>query len=184
MRLKILMFLLSLSTLANAKDNVYFAYGWGMDDTLIQSGSIASTQGMGIGFQYDLNKSFEDKILGVGHWYLSTEWHRLKGAHASENYDMTIWAIKPTLRLYHNDDINSDWSYEAALGIAHLSTTEYEEIKMSSDYNFAMHFSVAYHFGKQHEWSSSLRYNHYSNGYLEQPNPGLDFASLTIHYHF
>lgn len=183
-RIGLFVVMLLQSAPALSEDSIYLVGGWGMDDSLIQSGSIASTQVKGLGWQHDLGATFDDPILGVGHWYVVTEWHQLNGEHNNARYQLEIWAVKPTLRLFHGADRNARWIYEAALGVANFSTPEYEEIKMSSELNFAMHFSLGYQFGERQQWSSSLRYNHYSNGYLDQPNPGLDFASLTLSYQF
>ncbi len=168
----------------SAEDRLAVMGGWGMDDSLIQSKDIASASAVGIGWQSDLQTSWSHPWLGYGKFLLVSEWHGLEGEHAGEDYKLNIYAVKPTLRFYASADHSNDFFYEAALGIAYLDETEFEVIRLPTHFNFAMHFAAGWHLDQARHWDLALRYNHYSNGYLSNPNPGLDFASLVLSYQF
>lgn len=175
---------LAWTFMASADDRIAVMGGWGMDDSLIQSKDIASASAYGIGWQSDVQASWHHSLLGYGKLLLVSEWHGLSGEHDGQHYDLNIYAVKPTLRFYASPDHSNDFFYEASLGIAYLDQREFEVIKLPTHFNFAMHFAAGWHLDQSRRWDMSLRYNHYSNGYLSNPNPGLDFASLVLSYQF
>ncbi|MFT4810750.1 MAG: lipid A 3-O-deacylase [Paraglaciecola sp.] len=53
-----------------------------------------------------------------------------------------------------------------------------------SHYQFEDRLGVTLAFGKQVKQSASIRYMHYSNGGLNDKNPGMDFLNLAYAYKF
>jgi hypothetical protein len=168
----------------NAEDRIAVMGGWGMDDSLIQSKDIASASAIGLGWQIDLQAEWHHPWFGYGQFLMVSEWHRLKGDHLGEQYDLNLYAVKPTLRFYAEPNFGNRFFYEAALGVAYLDQRAFESIRLPTHLNFAIHFAAGWHWDEARRWDVSLRYNHYSNGYLSHPNPGLDFASLVLSYQF
>jgi hypothetical protein len=172
------------SLAVHADDRVALMAGWGMDDSLIQSKDIASASALGIGWQSDFQVQWYHPWFGFGQLLLVNEWHGLRGEHNEQTYELNIYAVKPAMRFYLSETRSGNFFYEAALGVAYLDNKEFEVIKLPTHFNFAMHFAAGWHLDRAQNWDLSLRYNHYSNGYLSNPNPGLDFASLVLTYQF
>jgi hypothetical protein len=167
---------------------VFWLGGQGMTDILIQSGNTETADVVGLGWQYGLDAELdiaaeldlEDDLIPIARWYISVEAYGLNGQFAGNNSQLDIVALKPILRF----DSENHIFYEASIGIAHFSDKQFEEITTGSHTQFALHFAVGYYLNDKRSWHSSIRYNHYSNGYLSQPNPGIDFLSLQISYDF
>ena len=153
--------------------------GTGLDETLLQSGNIASTTANGLVFNTILSDDinifdFEfDLFLDVGGYQLS-------GRHNDLDEEMNIFFIKPKLRL----DLGSDLHFDVGLGLASLSEDHWEEIGFSGKSQFALSFGIGLTFGSQNQLSLDLVYNHFSNGYTRSPNPGIDFLTLNLGYEF
>lgn len=171
--------LASLALPATAGE-VYVGYAKGLNDALIQSGSIASADGGELGVSlasphywtlsqpYDLNLRLE---LAASH---------LDGEHRGGHDEMDIWALRPVLRW----QAGSTWFVDAGLGYAHLSDEQFEAIRMGSRDNFSIVVGAGWQLDEARRWSLNLRYNHFSNGYTSTPNPGLDYATTTLAYRF
>ena len=159
-------------------DSVSLSAGRGMSDLLIQSGSIASTETLGIIYTADLGHDIElfDNSFD---WHIEGAWYNLKGSHQANNDAMDIVYIKPKLRL-----VNEGWHFDAGLGLAQFTQENWEEINFSGDLMFAMSFGVGTHFGEADRWAVDLVYNHFSNGYTRSPNPGLDLLTLNLSFNF
>ncbi len=157
--------------------------GQGMDDTLIQSGDTSSAEVKGFAIGSKLSERFNYWKLNDLQWFGSGEYLELNGQYLDEPERLTIVAIKPALRWWFDDqsNINCPWYVEAAWGMAKWSQDHFEEIQTASEWQFATHVSVGI---KLTDWDLSFRYNHFSNGYLDQPNPGLDFLSINTAYQF
>ncbi|WMS85703.1 acyloxyacyl hydrolase [Pleionea litopenaei] len=161
---------------------VMASYGVGMDDELIQSGSTSGSNVTGIGVRYPW--LFDQTLPHLGHFDVSidAEWHRMSSEFQQQSEDLTMWAIKPTLQWYWQDD--KSHVTELGVGIGRISERQYQEITTSSNYQFAIHLGYGWRFGENRQWQTMFRYNHYSNGYLARPNPGIDFLSLALYYQF
>ena len=184
---------LSISGTLSAKNGVYVTGGSGMDDTLIQSGDISGASVRGFGFRQDIHSQlrlglfdgglFGEGLFREGLWFIDYEWHQLSSRFEGRSEQMTIWAVKPTLQFFFQPEKKSGLFYEAALGAAYLDEKTFEEVKKAEHVNFVMQFALGWQ-SQNSPWHVALRYNHYSNGYLAQPNPGIDFASLVLNYTF
>lgn len=176
-------FILSINGTLSANNGVYITGGSGMDDTLIQSGDISGARAWGVGFRQDIESQFRHGLFGEGHWFIDYEWHQLSSQFEGRDEQMTIWAVKPTLQFFFQPEKKAGLFYEAALGAAYLDQTTFEEVKRAKHVNFVMQFALGWQ-PQNTPWQVALRYNHYSNGYLAQPNPGIDFATLVLNYTF
>ncbi|NVK87393.1 MAG: acyloxyacyl hydrolase [Gammaproteobacteria bacterium] len=182
MRLVLILMILLSSVFSHAADGLFVSVGSGMGDALIQSGSTSSASVKGAGIRQLGFEGVEFPHLGEFDVTWDLEWYQLQHQQQSTPLTLTIWAVKPTL-LWSWPEIGNTVT-EFGLGVGHLSSTEYLMIQTSSHLQFAIHLGVGWQFGEAEQWRTILRYNHYSNGYLDQPNPGVDFMSLSLYYQF
>lgn len=151
----------------------------GLGRTAIQSKSIADSSGWGASLAYHV----KDVNLRNCWWQLWTQasYSELRGEHYDGTEAQDIAEIKALMRWYPDNSFNGYFA-EFGLGGAHLSNTEYNDIPLDTNLNFAVQFSGGY------RWSNglmfSLRYSHFSNAFTNEPNPGLDFAGANLHFSF
>ncbi len=169
---------------AKADNSWMIMGGTGMDDSLIQSKEITSAKVLGVAWRHKLAQTWEHGLFGFADIYLDAEWHRLNGRHLSGLEKLDILAVKTSFRFFQNQDRTNPLFYEMALGLSHFSDKRFESIRLSSDTQFAIHFGIGWKFDEAGEKDIAFRYNHYSNGYLDQPNPGLDFLTLVYRQSF
>lgn len=167
------------SSLTISAGTLSLSIGKGMEDTLIQSGNISSTDVRGFMYQDVLS---EDLLLLDYNFdlFLEIATYQLKGRHLGLNEEMNIHHIKPKLRWSTGHNMHLD----IGLGYARLSKTHWEEIDFTGHDFFALSFAAGWRFGERGQYSMDLVYNHYSNGYTRSPNPGLDFVTLNLGYVF
>lgn len=56
--------------------------------------------------------------------------------------------------------------------------------RFSTAFNFGDHLGVGGRFGAKGEHEVSLRFQHFSNAGIKNPNPGIDFAQVRYAWHF
>ena len=90
-------------------------------------------------------------------------------------------ALSPVFS-WHVQDIAGKYplSVEFGIGLSLVEDTRFAGKDIGSHYQFEDRLGVTMAFGEQLEHSASLRYMHYSNGGLNDKNPGMDF--LTVSY--
>jgi hypothetical protein len=71
------------------------------------------------------------------------------------------------------------WFAEIGIG-ANLILPIYrsEEKRFSTTFNFGDHLAIGRQFGTRHQHELALRVQHFSNGGIDQPNPGENFVQL------
>lgn len=167
-----------LVTPAEALDSVGLVFGKGLNDKLIQSGNIASTEIVGLDLQW--RTDWQDHFawanvdstrvnLQVAHW---------RGEHLGAPHELDLIAVSALWRWQHAEH----WFGEAGVGVSRLSERVYEEVEMAGRNQFALDFAIGRELSEQ--WQMSLRYRHYSNGYTQRPNPGLDGVVLVLNRQF
>ncbi len=167
-----------LSNAASALDAVGLVLGKGLNDQLIQSKNIASTEivGLDLRWQTDWQQTFA--WANVDELHINLQLAHWQGRHLGESEQMNLLALSALWRWQHADN----WFADAGVGVTRLSKDVYEEVTLAGRNQFALDFAV----GKQlaERWELSLRYRHYSNGYTARPNPGLDGAVLLLSHRF
>ena len=168
----------SIFSTSVSADSLTLSVGRGMSDTLIQSGSIASTETEGLFYTYDFESTSEFFDTEY-QWLMEFGWYYLEGEHLGNSDAMDIVYAKPKLRF------NGDgWHYDVGLGAAVFTQEHWEEISFSGDTMFALSFGIGTTFGEDDAWAVDLVYNHFSNGYTRSPNPGLDLMTVNVSYNF
>jgi lipid A 3-O-deacylase len=68
---------------------------------------------------------------------------------------------------------------ELGIGVSLITDTRFAGKDIGSHYQFEDRLGLILEFGEQLEKSVAMRYMHYSNGGLNDDNPGLDFLNLS-----
>ena len=166
------------SASASALDAVGLVVGKGLNDQLIQSKNIASTDIVGVDLRWQTDWASTFDWAHVDALYITLQLAQWQGRHLGESEQMNLVALSALWRWQHPDN----WFADAGVGATRLSKEVYEEVTLAGRNQFALDFAV----GKQiaEHWELSLRYRHYSNGYTARPNPGLDGAVLLLSRRF
>lgn len=171
--------MVALSLLASevaALDAAGLVFGKGLNDDLIQSGDIASTEIAGVDLRWHTDWADYFSWAEVDQTYVNVQFAHWSGAHLGRREDMDVAALTALWRWHHDDG----WFADAGVGVSRLTDRVYEEVELASRNQFALDFAVGKQLAKN--WELSLRYRHYSNGYTKSPNPGLDGAVLLLSY--
>jgi lipid A 3-O-deacylase len=92
--------------------------------------------------------------------------------------------ITPVLRLYPPIGDNR-WFAEVGIGANYISPAYQTEGKrFSTEFNFGDHAAFGRILGDRRQASVALRIQHFSNGGIDAPNPGENFAQLRYSYQF
>nr|WP_246295082.1 acyloxyacyl hydrolase [Schlegelella koreensis] len=110
--------------------------------------------------------------VAIGRWRVERE---ARAGRAG----FTVGGITPTLRLWFGDSAGA--FVEGGIG-ANLIGPRYRkrDDRFSTVFNFGDHLGVGWRSAAPEAWEVSLRYEHYSNGSIKQPNPGENFVQLRV----
>jgi lipid A 3-O-deacylase len=141
------------------------------------------------------------KMVRAGaQWNWTNEWFKSDGKHLGAYWDGTLaqWqgnnfrktgetqslidvGITPVFR-YQNDSKKGFYT-EAGIGL-HLLSKTYD----NNGRTFSTHFQFGDHIGvgyvTDNGWDLAFKVQHYSNGAIKRPNPGVNFAILKAGYAF
>jgi len=162
-----------------AFDGIMLNYGTGMNDALIQNKDISGASQKSIGVFWKTDTHFEHGILR----YAELE---IEGyiARIEKQQTMKLVAIRPVLSFWQDRKKTSNWYWQFGLGLSYFDKRELQPLKFSNNTQIAVIFGVGLPLDINRKQRLTLRYNHYSNAYLSQPNHGLDTFSLDWHYRF
>lgn len=106
--------------------------------------------------------------LGITYW------------HSPNKQPDSMWqaSATPMLRWWPNDF----FYVEAGVGLTAVSRTTFADRRLGSSFQFGDHIGVGTVLGDAHR--IGLRYSHFSNAGLKEPNDGLDVVQLTYTYQF
>lgn len=142
------------------------------------------------------------KMVRVGaQWKWDSTWWRSNGTHIGGYWDATLaqWrgdrfrnipgnrqnitavGITPVFR-FQNDSMKGFYA-EAGIG-AYLLSELYDnnDQRLSTAFEFGDHLGIGYVFANNAD--ISLKYEHFSNGSIKQPNDGVDFALVRLSFPF
>lgn len=165
-------FILCFSVSANAMNKaISLSYGIGEPDNL--SGYRASlqlepeqTQWKGIWIYFDIN---------AAHWH----------SKYTTNKSIDALGIVPMFRFYSPKPSVLTPYLEVGIGLAGLSKDEIGHRELGAHWGFQDIAGAGFMFGREHQLDFSVRYLHYSNAGLYNPNEGVDVKGLfTLAYRF
>jgi lipid A 3-O-deacylase len=147
------------------------------DTAFVQAGVAAKETQMlvvGVTRDWDWEKEFSFG-RATGYWEVSLgRWHSEgKGSQWVGQVGLT-----PVLRI-HPRRWSEGWFIEGGIGANLLFPVYHSERKrFSTVFNFGDHIAVGKRFGDKRQHEVALRFQHFSNGGIEEPNPGEDFLQL------
>ncbi len=161
----------------SAVDGILINYGVGMNDTLIQNKSISDASQKTIGVFWKTDTSFKHDIFG----YSELEFEGYV-SHIEHHQSINIFSFRPVLSFWNNQSKETNWYWQLGAGLSYIDSKNFSPVDLSSNGQFALMFGIGMPLDKNHRNRLTLRYNHYSNGYLARPNHGIDTFSLDWHY--
>ena len=139
----------------------------------VQGGVAEDAQSLTVGASRDWRW---EKQYRYGH--VSGQWQGEVGRWHSDSENSTQVGVTPALR-WRPNGWDESWFVEGGIGI-NVIFPKYDTRKkeFSTTFNFGDHIAIGKRFGnaKQHEWS--LRFQHFSNGRIRNPNPGENFLQF------
>jgi hypothetical protein len=97
---------------------------------------------------------------------------------------VTQIGLTPVLR-YQWGGEQARWFVELGIGInALIPVIDDDDRRFSTAFNFGDHVAFGRAFGEQGSEEIALRVQHYSNGGIKQPNPGINFLQLRYSHRF
>jgi hypothetical protein len=145
--------------------------------TFVQAGVAAKeTQMLVIGATRDW--AWEKELSwgrATGYWEVALgRWH----SEGKGSQWVAQVGVTPVLRVYPHR-WNEGWFIEGGIGANLLFPVYHSERKrFSTVFNFGDHIAVGKRFGDKQQHELALRFQHFSNGGIEEPNPGEDFLQL------
>jgi hypothetical protein len=142
------------------------------------------------------------KMARVGlQWKWERQWFRSNGTHLGGYWDLTLaqWrgdrfedvegrtqnitdiGITPVFR-FQRDDLKGPY-VEAGIG-AHYLSEHYNNNgrQLSTNFQFGDHLGIGYVF--RNNLDVGLKFQHFSNGGIKEPNNGVNFAVVRVSYPF
>lgn len=139
----------------------------------VQGGLAEDAQSLTVGMSRDWQW---EKQYRYGH--ISGQWQGEVARWHSDSRTSTQLGVTPALRWRPNGWDNG-WFVEGGIGV-NVIFPKYDTRKkeFSTTFNFGDHIAIGKRFGadQQHEWS--LRFQHFSNGRIKNPNPGENFLQF------
>jgi lipid A 3-O-deacylase len=160
------------------------APAWAIDGVAFELGSGDSADRIGAAVQWDWNRRllrFSDWHL-AGYWDASlSQWH--KGSVApGQRKDITEIGFTPVFRIQPNA-LKGPY-FEGGIGLHLLSHASIGDKNLSTSFQFGDHLGLGYRFGAKGAFDLSYRFQHYSNGSIKRPNPGINFNEVRLQYKF
>jgi hypothetical protein len=153
---------------------------WTPDAIFLQAGRASETSTLTIGAQWDWQRQWQlgerGRLSGynevsLGHW---------RADRGGGSAIVTQIGFTPTVRYWPGGD-TAGWFYEAAIGMNALTPVyRTREKRFSTAFNFGDHLAFGHRSHGQSGWEWSLRFQHFSNAGIDQPNPGENFVQLRL----
>lgn len=156
-----------------------------VDSASAEFGTGNSTKVVRLGLQWDWNKQWlQSNGTHVGGYWEGTlaQWRGKNIQGMSETYqNITDLGITPVFRLQADD--RKGWYGEAGVGF-HLLSDLYDNNgrRFSTSVQFGNHLGVGYVL--KNGMDIALKIQHFSNGSIRRPNPGVNYAVLKLGYAF
>jgi hypothetical protein len=152
------------------------------DAVFLQAGRGDGTTSATAGIDWDFARTWRPgNVLIDGYWDLSVAHWRTDAE--SRSFSLSQVGITPVFRLRMSPD--SRWFTEAGIGLT-WTTARYRssDKRFTTNFNFADHVALGRIFGQSRRHIVALRYEHFSNGGIRRPNPGVNFGQLRYTYRF
>ncbi len=99
------------------------------------------------------------------------------GRFSRSSEDRNFISIGPSIRLT-NDNWRKPFFVDLGLSPTVIDGSRYGDKEFGTSFNFTSHVALGMRFGKQKNHSVRLRYEHISNGGLDEVNPGINMIGI------
>ena len=143
-------------------------------------------QGHGIWlWRLGLQWNWSDRFTFVrGNWHGRVYWDVNAGVWEQGVSTIYDFGVTPVLRLENERPHGSPY-FEVGIGPHMLSSLEVTPYRtFTTHLQFGDLVGVGVRFGHEERYDFGLRFQHISNGGIENPNPGINFLQLRLQYHF
>jgi hypothetical protein len=147
------------------------AHGYAVD-FLKGTGSV---NGLKLAYQY--HAPGLQSLIGDSRFYFETSVNMWEYQHGDETQSNAVIAISPVLLFPAFSFNNTPFYVEAGIGVSLIDETHFAGKDISTHYQFEDRIGLVADFG---ETNVALRIIHYSNAGFKQPNPGLNFMTLSV----
>lgn len=158
---------------------------WMPDMLFVQAGEAdkaTTAYSVGAGWNWNWSQRYRIGLLTgyteatVGRWKTRT-------SAAVGDYWFTQVGVTPVFRLFPGRE--GLWFGEIGIGANYISPAYHTDDKrFSTAFNFGDHAAVGRVIGDHRQGSVALRLQHFSNGGIDEPNPGENFLQLRCSYQF
>jgi lipid A 3-O-deacylase len=172
--------MLLLSPVARAAAEVSFITP---DAAFVQIGAADTTYGATLGLNWNWGRELEVGPARIsGYWEASVSQWSYPAADVRRTAGLVQLGLIPVFR-WRPGQGESPWFVEAGIG-ATLTTVAYQtdRKRFSTRFNFGDHLAVGRSLGPMRAHELSLRFEHFSNAGIKQPNPGESFVQLRYLY--
>jgi hypothetical protein len=156
-----------------------------VDSASVDFGSGTKVRMLRLGVQKNWDAQWlasNGRHLG-GYWDLSAAYWRGNAYRGvpGQHQNLAVVGITPVLR-YESDD-KLGWYAEGGIG-ANLFSELYDnnKRKLSTAFEFGDHIGIGY--VTANKWDLGLKFQHYSNGSIKEPNSGVNFLVASARYQF
>lgn len=156
---------------------------YAVDSVSLELGDASDVRMASVGLQWDWNKNWlptSNAHLG-GYWDLTLgQWHVEHYKNdPNRTKDIFLVGITPVFRFQR--DSKTGLYAEAGIGAYLLSDLYHSKNrKLSTAFQFGDRFGLGYVF--QNGLDLGIKYQHFSNGSIKQPNDGVEFVILRASY--
>ncbi len=159
---------------AQALDGVALELGGGDDSTGVVRAALF--------WDWDARWFAEGAWHVGGYWELDAGYWHADSGHRGHR-DIAEIGLTPVFRLQQNDPGDAAFYLEAGIGVHFLSHTKINEDRdFSTAFQFGDLAGFGVQFGHRHAWELGYRFQHLSNGGIENPNDGIGLHLLRLAY--
>jgi hypothetical protein len=131
----------------------------------------------GIKLAYQYHAPNMQNLIGDARFYFETSVNMWEYRHGDETQSNLVLAMSPVLQLPAFSFNNTPFYIEAGIGVALIDETKFAGENISTHYQFEDRIGLVANFGHT---NMALRVIHYSNASFKEPNPGLNFLTLSV----
>jgi len=135
----------------------------------------------GLKLAYQYHAPSLQKLIGDSRFYFETSVNMWQYDHTGESESNTLLAMSPVIQYPAFNFSNTPVYLEAGIGISLIKNTYFAGKDISTHYQFEDRIGLVASF---EQVDVALRVIHYSNAGLKEPNPGLNFLTLSVAKYF
>jgi len=131
----------------------------------------------GVKLAYQYHAPSLQNLIGDARFYLETSVNMWEYRHGDNSQSNLVLAMSPVLQFPAFSFHNTPFYIEAGIGVSLIDETKFAGKNISTHYQFEDRIGLVADFGHT---NVALRVIHYSNAGFKEPNPGLNFLTLSV----